>query len=113
VSESELSDEDREFLQRAQERAEQRQRELDRQCRNFHSQATGTIDQWIQELNDLSGMTDGSIETDVWDAMRLRVLDELDATRNGTPERARALWMAIGCHYWVQRGIDGALEGEA
>ena len=55
VSESELSDEDREFLQRAQERAEQRQRELDRQCRNFHSQATGTIDQWIQELTTCQG----------------------------------------------------------
>ena len=107
-----LDDEDREFLQRAQERAQQRQRELDRQCRNFHSQATGTIDQWIQELNDLSGLTDGSIEADAWDAMRMRVLDELEATQDATPERARALWMAIGCHYWVQRGLVVALEDE-
>ena len=107
-----LDDQDREFLQRAQERAEQRQRELDRQCRDFHSQATGTIDQWIQELNDLSGLTDGSIEADVWDAMRLRVLDELEATQDATPERARALWMAIGCHYWIQRGLIVAMEDE-
>ena len=91
---------------------ERRQRELDRQLRNFHSQATSTIDQWIQELNDLSGLTDGDIEADVWDAMRLRVLDELEATQDATPERALALWMAIGCHYWIQRGLVVTLEDE-
>jgi hypothetical protein len=48
----------------------------------------------------------------VWDAMRLRVLDELDATQDATPERARALWMAIGCHYWIQRGLIVAMEDE-
>ena len=79
----------------------------------FPFTSPGTIDQWIQELNVLSGLTDGDIETDVWDAMRLRVLDELDATQDATPERARALWMAIGCHYWVQRGLNVAMEGEA
>ena len=101
-----LNDEDREFLHRAQERAQQRRQQLDKQCRNFHSQATGTIDQWIQELNDLSGMADGSIEADVWDAMRLSVLNTLEATQDATPERASALWLAIGCHYWIQRGLD-------
>ena len=113
MSENKLSDEDREFLQQAQERAEQRRRELHKQLRSFHSRATGTIDQWIQELNDLSGLTDGSIEADVWDAMRLSVLNTLEATQDATPERARALWMAIGCHYWVQRGLVVALEDEA
>ena len=108
-----LDDEDREFLHRAQERAQQRQQQLDKQCRDFHSQATGTIDQWIQDLNDLSGLTDCDIDTDAWDAMRLQVLSELEATQDRTPERARALWMAIGCHYWVQRGLDVAMEGGA
>ena len=107
-----LDDEQREFLQRAQERAQQRQQQLDKQCRDFHAQATGTIDQWVQELNDLSGLTTQDIDADVWDAMRLHVLDELDATRDGTPERARALWMAIGCHYWIQRGLIVAMEDE-
>ena len=108
----ELSDEDREFLRQAQAAAERRRQQLDKQCRTFHAQATGTIDQWVQELNDLSGLTDGGIEADVWDAMRLRVLDELEATQDRTPERARALWMAIGCHYWIQRGLIVALEDE-
>ena len=108
-----LNDEDREFLQRAQEMAKQRQQQLDKRCREFHALATGAIDQWIQELNDLSGLTDCDIDTDAWDAMRLQVLNELEATQDRTPERARALWMAIGCHYWVQRGLAAVLEGEA
>lgn len=108
----ELSDEDREWLRQAQDAAEQRQRELDKHCRDFHAQATGAIDQWVQELNDLSGLTTQDIDADVWDAMRLRVLDELDATRDATPGRARALWMAIGCHYWIQRSLAAVLEGE-
>lgn len=113
MSDNELSDEDREWLQQAQAAAERRQQQLDKQCRTFHAQATGTIDQWIQELNDLSGLTTQDIDADVWDAMRLRVLDELEATQDATPERARALWMAIGCHYWIQRGLVVALEDGA
>ncbi len=89
-----------------------RERQLDKQCRTFSAQATSTIDQWIEELNELSGLATQDIDTDVWDAMRVRVLDELDATQDRTPQRARALWMAIGCHYWVQRGVDAELERE-
>ena len=108
-----LNDEDREFLQRAQEMAKQRQQQLDKRCREFHALATGTIDQCVQELNDLSGLAACDIDIAAWDAMRLLVLSELEATQDRTPERARALWMAIGCHYWVQRGLAAVLEGEA
>ena len=110
----ELSDDDREFLQRAQAEAEQRhlEQQLEKQGRTFHAQVTSTIDQWVQELNDLTGLTTQDIDADAWDAMRLRVLDELDATQDRTPQRARALWMAIGCHYWIQRGLVVALEDE-
>ena len=94
------------------EEREQRQRELGKHCRDFHAQATGTIDQWVQEVNDLSGLTVCDIDTEAWDAMRLQVLNELEATQDRTPERARALWMAIGCHYWVQRGLAAVLEDE-
>ena len=100
------------FKRRTREEAKQRQQQLDKRCREFHALATGAIDQWIQELNDLSGLTDCDIDTDAWDAMRLQVLSELEATQDRTPERARALWMAIGCHYWVQRGLAAVLEGE-
>lgn len=101
------------FQRRTREEAKQRQQQLDKRCRDFHALATGTIDQWVQEVNDLSGLTDCNIDTDAWDAMRLQVLNELEATQDRTPERARALWMAIGCHYWVQRGLAAVLEGEA
>jgi len=90
----------------------ERQQQLDRQCRNFHSQATGTIDQWIEVLKDTLRLTDCNIEAVLWEAMMLRVLDELESTQDATPERARALWMAIGCHYWIQRGLIVAMEDE-
>ena len=96
-----------------EERAKQRQRQLDKRRRDFHALATGAIDQWVQEVNDLSGLTDCDIDRDAWNAMQLQVLNELEATQDRTPERARALWMAIGCHYWVQRGLAAVLEGEA
>ena len=95
------------------EEREQRQRQSDKHRRAFHALTIGMINQWVQEVDDLSGLTDCDIDTAAWDAMRLQVLVELEATQNRTPERARALWMAIGCHYWVQRGLAAVLEGEA
>lgn len=107
-----LDDEDREFLQRAQERAEQRQQQLDKRCRDFDAMVVGTIDQWVQELNDLSGVTECDSDLDAWSEMITHVLDELEATQDRTPERARALWMAIGSHYWMQRSVAAVLEGQ-
>ena len=109
----ELSDEDREWLRRAQAAAERRQQQLDKRCRDFHALAAGTIDQWVQELNDLSGVTECDSDLDAWSEMITQVLDELEATQDRTPERARALWMAIGSHYWMQRSLLAVLEGEA
>ena len=108
-----MTPEEEEFHRRMREEGKRRQQRLDKHRRAFHALTTGTIDQWVQELNDLSGLTDCDIDTDAWDAMRLQVLVELEATQDRTPERARALWMAIGCHYWVQRGLAAVLEGEA
>ena len=109
----ELNDEDREFLRQAQEMAKQRQQQLDKRCREFHARVDGAIDQWVQEVNDLSGVTGCDDNLDACAAMITQVIDELEATQDRTPERARALWMAIGSHYWMQRSLDAVLEGEA
>ena len=102
-----------EFHRRMREEGKRRQQRLDKHRRAFHALATGTIDQWVQELNDLSGVTECDSDLDAWSEMITQALDELEATQDRTPERARALWMAIGCHYWVQRGLAAVLEGEA
>ena len=104
-----MTPDEREFHRRMDEENKQRQQRLDKQCREFHALATGKIDQWIQEMNDLSGVTECDPDTDAWAAMITQVIDELEATQDRTPERARSLWMAIGSHYWMQRSLDEVL----